>query len=157
MLCRVSPTMSLTVCTSQPAQSCDMNCRIFSIWSWSAPPTRYTNCAYADRSTAPREISPPAWNSRLNAKALDLAMIVLSRSKNAAVGRATGLMEVECRDGACCCLHRVPGPDRRVRAAWLNGGMPQPDPSARPSQVTVAGWAVAIASVLLVFAVFDSL
>jgi hypothetical protein len=35
--------------------------------------------------------------------------------------------------------------------------MPQPDQSARPSQVTVAGWAVAGASVLLVFAVFDAL
>ena len=40
MLCRVSATISLTVSTSQPAHSCDMNCRIFSIWSWSAPPTR---------------------------------------------------------------------------------------------------------------------
>jgi len=35
--------------------------------------------------------------------------------------------------------------------------MSQPDPSARPSQVTVAGWAIAIASVLLVFAVFDTM
>jgi hypothetical protein len=35
--------------------------------------------------------------------------------------------------------------------------MPQPDTSARPSQVTVAGWAVAAASVLLVLAVFESL
>ena len=65
-----------------------MNCRIFSIWSWSAPPTRKTNWAYADRSTAPRVISPPAWKGLLNASVLDLAMIVLSRSKNAAVGRA---------------------------------------------------------------------
>ena len=40
-------------------------------------------------------------------------------------------------------------------AAWLNGGMNEPDRSARPSQVTVAGWAVAIASVMLVVAVFD--
>jgi hypothetical protein len=40
MLCKVSATISLTVSTSQPAQSSDMNCRIFSIWSWSAPPTR---------------------------------------------------------------------------------------------------------------------
>ena len=63
-----------------------MNCRIFSIWSWSAPPTTYTNCAYADRSTARREISPPAWKGLLKAIVLDLAMIVLSRSKKAAVG-----------------------------------------------------------------------
>lgn len=35
--------------------------------------------------------------------------------------------------------------------------MSQPDPSARPSQVTVAGWAIAIASVLLVVAVFDTM
>jgi hypothetical protein len=35
--------------------------------------------------------------------------------------------------------------------------MQPPDPSARPSQVTVAGWAVAIASALLVLAVFDAL
>src|SRR3954454_10963792 len=37
-------------------------------------------------------MSPLAWNSLLNANVLDLAMMVLSRSKNAAVGRATGLM-----------------------------------------------------------------
>ena len=43
--------------------------------------------AYAERSTARREISPPAWNGRLKASVLDLAMIVLSRSKKAAVGR----------------------------------------------------------------------
>lgn len=35
--------------------------------------------------------------------------------------------------------------------------MNQPDPSARPSQVTVAGWGIAVASVLLVFAVFDTI
>jgi hypothetical protein len=40
MLCSVSATIARTVCTSQPAQRFDMNCRIFSIWSWSAPPTR---------------------------------------------------------------------------------------------------------------------
>ena len=64
-----------------------MNCRIFSIWSWSAPPIRKTNWAYAVRSTARREISPPAWKGLLNASELDLAMIVLSRSKKAAVRR----------------------------------------------------------------------
>lgn len=35
--------------------------------------------------------------------------------------------------------------------------MSQPDPSARPSQVTVAGWALAVASTLLVLAVFDTM
>jgi len=35
--------------------------------------------------------------------------------------------------------------------------MSQPDPTTRPSQVTVAGWAVAVASVLLVLAVFDAI
>ena len=35
--------------------------------------------------------------------------------------------------------------------------MSQPDPSARPSQVTVAGWAVAVTSVVLVVAVFDAM
>ena len=35
--------------------------------------------------------------------------------------------------------------------------MSQPDPTARPSQVTVAGWAVAVASVLLLLAVFDTM
>ena len=35
-----SATISRTVATSQPAHSLDRNCRIFSIWSWSAPPTR---------------------------------------------------------------------------------------------------------------------
>jgi hypothetical protein len=34
-----------------------------------------------------RAMRPPAWNSRLKASVLDLAMIVLSRSKKAAVGR----------------------------------------------------------------------
>jgi len=33
-------------------------------------------------------ISPPAWKERLKARVLDLAMIVLSRSKKAAVGRS---------------------------------------------------------------------
>ena len=87
MLLRVSWTISRTVATSQPAQSCDMNSRILSIWSWSAPPVKKTNWAYAERSIARREMSPPAWNSRLKASVLDLAMIVLSRSKKAAVGR----------------------------------------------------------------------
>jgi hypothetical protein len=45
--------------------------------------------AYAERSSAPREISPPAWNSLEKASVLDLAMMVLSRSKKAAVGRDT--------------------------------------------------------------------
>ncbi len=36
----VSATISFTVSTSQPSTSWDMNARIFSIWSWSAPPTR---------------------------------------------------------------------------------------------------------------------
>ncbi|RNL81294.1 hypothetical protein [Nocardioides marmorisolisilvae] len=35
--------------------------------------------------------------------------------------------------------------------------MSQPDPSARPSQVTLAGWAIAGASVLLVLAVFNTM
>ena len=43
------------------------------------------NCAYAERSTARREIRPPAWKGLLNASVLDFAMMVLSRSKNAAV------------------------------------------------------------------------
>ncbi|MEI2821254.1 MAG: hypothetical protein V9E81_14075 [Marmoricola sp.] len=45
------------------------------------------NWAYAERSIAVREINPPAWKGLLNASVLDLAMIVLSRSKKAAVGR----------------------------------------------------------------------
>jgi hypothetical protein len=40
MLCRVSATIAFTVSTSQPAHSSERNWRIFSIWSWSAPPTR---------------------------------------------------------------------------------------------------------------------
>ena len=94
MLWRVSATISRTVATSQPATSCDMNCRIFSIWSWSAPPTKKTNWAYADRSSAPRVISPPAWKGLLKASELDLAMIVLSRSKKAAVARVATLVIV---------------------------------------------------------------
>ena len=90
MLFRVSWTISRTVATSQPAQSCDMNSRILSIWSWSAPPVKKTNWAYAERSIAPRVIRPPAWKGLENASELDLAMIVLSRSKNAAVGRDVG-------------------------------------------------------------------
>lgn len=35
--------------------------------------------------------------------------------------------------------------------------MNQPDPSVRPSQVTLAGWAIAVASVLLVLAVFSTM
>ena len=50
MVARVSWTISRTVATSQPAQSCDMDSRILSIWSWSAPPVKKTNCAYAERS-----------------------------------------------------------------------------------------------------------
>ena len=71
-----------------------MNCRIFSIWSWSAPPTKKTNCAYAERSIAPRVISPPARKGLLKASELDLAMIVLSRSKKAAVARVSTLLIV---------------------------------------------------------------
>ena len=45
MLVSVSCTISRTVATSHPAHSCDMNCRIFSIWSWSAPPVKKTSWA----------------------------------------------------------------------------------------------------------------
>jgi hypothetical protein len=38
-----------------------------------------------------REINPPAWNGLVNACELDRAMIVLSRSKKAAVGRSPAL------------------------------------------------------------------
>ncbi len=40
MWCSVSATMLRTVSTSQPAMSRERNSRIFSIWSWSAPPMR---------------------------------------------------------------------------------------------------------------------
>src|SRR5919199_3622788 len=56
-----------------------------SIWSWSAPDIRKKNCAYVDFKTARRLIRPWSKNGLLNARVLDLAMTVLSRSKNAAV------------------------------------------------------------------------
>ena len=88
-----------------------MNCRIFSIWSWSAPPTKKTNCAYAERSIAPRVISPPARKGLLKASELDLAMIVLSRSKKAAVARVSTLLIV--------------GEQRALPGAERPGGCPQ--------------------------------
>ena len=55
-----------------------------------------------------REISPPAWKGLLNASVLDLAMIVLSRSKNAAgrpVARSPGaagpVMAASSRSSGC--------------------------------------------------------
>ena len=45
MLCSVSATISRTVSTGQPVTIWERNSRIFSIWSWSAPPRRKTNCA----------------------------------------------------------------------------------------------------------------
>src|SRR5674476_1073251 len=55
--------------------------------TWSAParPSRKRNWAYAVRRTSRRVIRPPAKNGREKAVADEVAMIVLSRSKKAAV------------------------------------------------------------------------
>src|SRR3954451_18052636 len=76
--------MSCTTATSQPVVMAVIWSRIRSIWSASAPAREKTNCAYAPLRTARRLISPPWKNGRPKARVLDLAMTVLSRSKNAA-------------------------------------------------------------------------
>src|SRR5450756_1959087 len=89
--CKVSLTICVTWATSQPAASAERCERIRSVWSASAPPTRYKNWAYAVRSTSPRVIRPPDRKGLANAVVDDVAMIVLSRSKKAAAcvpGRA---------------------------------------------------------------------
>ena len=54
----VSPTICCTLSAGHPVTSFDMYSRIASIWSWSAPETRYMNCAYALRTTVLRPIRP---------------------------------------------------------------------------------------------------
>ena len=131
-----------------------MNSRILSIWSWSAPPMKKTNWAYAERSIARREMSPPAWNSRLKAKVLDLAMIVLSRSKKAAGGaghaaivgarptapdalaRCSGRPQVSTGDAGTSLSTSAVGPradGRRWRRGRSGHARPPPHPVRRPS------------------------
>src|SRR6185437_545262 len=86
--------MAVTWAMSQPVHWAVMCARIRSICSLSAPASRYMNWAYALLSMARRLIKPSWKNARENTNALDLAMIVLSRSKNAAMPEAAGLGEL---------------------------------------------------------------
>ena len=82
--------MARTCSTSQPVHSAVRWARILATWSASAPEAMNTNWAYALFRTARRLIKPFWKKGRLNASVLDLAMTVLSRSKNAATfGRAS--------------------------------------------------------------------
>src|SRR5665648_1009064 len=83
--CSVSLTIEDTWATSQPATIEDRKARSRSVWSASARPSRKRNWAYAVRRTSRRVIRPPAKNGREKAVTDDVAMIVLSRSKKAAV------------------------------------------------------------------------
>src|SRR5665648_356353 len=83
--CSVSLTIDDTWATSQPVTIDDRKARSRSVWSASARPSRKRNWAYAVRSTSRRVIKPPAKNGREKAVADEVAMIVLSRSKKAAV------------------------------------------------------------------------
>ncbi len=90
MSCSVSATIARICATSQPVHSAVRRRRSSSIVSASAPASTSNSWAYALRNTARLLISPWRRNGRLKASALDPAMIVLSRSKNAAVPEREG-------------------------------------------------------------------
>ena len=77
-------TISSTWSGNQPLVAVAMACRSRAICSSSASDSENDSCARARSNTERRVSSPSSMNERLKAKTEDVAMIVLSRSKNAA-------------------------------------------------------------------------
>src|SRR5665648_314116 len=114
--CSVSLTIEDTWATSQPVTIEDRKARSRSVWSASARPSRKRNWAYAVRSTSRRVIRPLAKNGREKAVADEVAMIVLSRSKKAAVLAMCTPLVSPSRVAAG--VHTNPARRRRPQPGW---------------------------------------